>query len=90
MGLACCKRLRRLQPNGKGELNMDPIKLLVVVLLCAVVVSLGKAMFHLSSGPDESEQMARALTFRIGLSIALFLVLMLAWYFGRLTPHGLG
>jgi hypothetical protein len=68
---------------------MDPIKLLVLVLLCAVVFSLGKAMFHLSSGPEGSADMARALTFRIGLSIALFLVLMLAWYFGRLSPHDL-
>ena len=69
---------------------MDPIKLLVVILLCAIVGSLGKAMFHLSSGPEASAQTARALTFRIGLSIALFLVLMLAWYFGRLSPHALG
>jgi hypothetical protein len=34
-------------------------------------------------------QMARALTVRIGLSIALFLLLMLGWYFGGISPHGM-
>jgi hypothetical protein len=32
--------------------------------------------------------MAQALTFRIGLSVALFIVLFIAWYAGALTPHG--
>ena len=68
---------------------MEPLKLLIVILLGAIVVSLGKAMFHLSSGPDQSAQTARALTFRIGLSIALFALLMLGWYLGKISPHTL-
>jgi hypothetical protein len=31
----------------------------------------------------------RALTLRIGLSVVLFVLLMLAWYFGLISPHGL-
>ena len=31
-----------------------------------------------------------ALTIRIGLSVALFLLLMIAWYAGLISPHGLG
>lgn len=68
---------------------MEPVKTLIVILLGAIVVSLGKAMFHLSSGPDESGQVVRALTVRISLSIALFALLMIAWYFGRVSPHAL-
>jgi DUF2909 family protein len=72
---------------------MDGIKVLIAVVLVAIVASLGKALFHMSSGgPDDvnhSAMMARALTLRIGLSVALFILLMLAWYFGALTPHGL-
>jgi len=33
--------------------------------------------------------MVRALTWRIGLSVALFVLLMLAWYFGLIAPHGI-
>jgi hypothetical protein len=73
---------------------MDGIKILIVLVLVAIVASLGKALFHMSSGgPDSaahSAMMARALTVRIGLSVALFVLLMIAWYFGTFAPHGLG
>lgn len=68
---------------------MEPLKTLILLLLGAIVVSLGKAMFHLTSGPDESGRVVRALTVRITLSIALFALLMLVWYFGGISPHPL-
>jgi hypothetical protein len=73
---------------------MDAIKILIVIVLAAIVTSLGKALFHMSSGgadqADHSARMARALTVRIGLSVALFVLLMTAWYLGAVSPHGLG
>ncbi len=66
---------------------MDIIKVLIVVVLGMIVVSLGKAMFHLSSGPEDSAKTVQALTFRIGLSIALFVLLFIAWYAGGISPH---
>ena len=62
-------------------------KLLVALLFVGIVASLGKALFHMSSGPSESGQMARALTVRISLSIALFLLITIAWYLGLISPH---
>jgi len=67
---------------------MDIIKVLIIVVLGMIVASLGKAMFHFSSGPEDSAKTVQALTFRIGLSIALFVLLFLAWYAGGITPHG--
>jgi cytochrome bd-type quinol oxidase subunit 2 len=69
---------------------MEPIKILIIVVLFAIVISLGSALFHLSRGRSEedSRKMARALTIRIGLSLALFLLLMAAWYFGLIKPTG--
>ena len=70
---------------------MDPIKILVIVILVAIIASLGSALFHLSRGnrsEEDSRKMARALTIRIGLSLALFLMLMAAWYFGLIKPTG--
>lgn len=73
---------------------MDGIKILIVLVLVGIVASLGKALFHMSSGGSDhaghSAMMARALSVRIGLSIALFILLMIAWYFGGMSPHGLG
>jgi hypothetical protein len=66
---------------------VDAIKVVVLVLLGLIVTSLGKALFHMSSSPEDSAKMAQALTFRIGLSVTLFIVLFIAWYAGALTPH---
>jgi hypothetical protein len=63
-------------------------KMLVLVLLAGVVASLAKAMFHMSSGPDQSGQTVRALTWRISLSLALFGILMLGARLHLIVPHG--
>jgi len=69
---------------------MQPlIRILAIVALIAIVASLASALFHLSRSGD-SAKLARALTVRIGLSLALFALLMLAWYFGLIAPHGVG
>jgi cytochrome bd-type quinol oxidase subunit 2 len=62
------------------------IKLLIVAMLIAIVASLGSALFHLSRSGGDSKKMARALTVRVGLSVALFILLLVAWYFGLITP----
>ena len=66
---------------------MDIFRLAIFVLLAAIVASLGMALYHLSSGKGDSEKMMRALTVRISLSIVLFLLLMLAWRMGWITPR---
>ena len=64
-------------------------RIVVLIALAAIVVSLGSALYHLSRGTQkDSAKMARALTVRIVLSIALFALIMLAWYAGLITPHG--
>jgi hypothetical protein len=60
-------------------------------VLVAIVGSLGSALFHLSRGgrgsEEESRKLANALTVRVALSLVLFLLLMLGWYFGYINPH---
>ena len=81
-------------PAGAHPLDWPPMEhliwLLVLLCLLAIVASLGSALYHLSRNTEkDSGQLARALTVRITLSLALFLLLMLAWYFGLITPHPL-
>jgi cytochrome bd-type quinol oxidase subunit 2 len=68
---------------------MDIAKLFIVVVLIAIIASLGSALFQLSRGTGDSQKMLRALTWRIGLSVALFLLLLAAWRMGLIRPHGL-
>ncbi len=69
---------------------MNDLKPLVILLLMAIVVSLGRGLFHMTSGPDHSAATVRALTVRISLSVALFVLLFVGWHFGLIEPHGLG
>ncbi|HEY8053315.1 MAG: twin transmembrane helix small protein [Steroidobacterales bacterium] len=64
--------------------------LFVLVALAVIVASLGSGLFHLArGGADDSQRLARALTIRIVVSLALFALLMIAWYFGLISPHPL-
>ncbi len=69
---------------------MNPlIRIVVIVVFLGILASLGSALYQLSRSQGDSKKMVRALTIRIGLSVALFLLLMIAWYLGLITPHGL-
>jgi len=69
---------------------VEGIRVIVILAFLGIVWSLGTALFHLSRPGGDSKKMVRALTWRIGLSIALFLLLMLAWRAGLIEPHGIG
>ena len=64
------------------------IKILILACLVAIVASLGSALYHLVRDKGESKKMARALTIRVGLSILLFVLLLIAWSQGLIEPHG--
>lgn len=68
---------------------MDLTRIVVIGLLVAIVGSLANALFHLATGKGDSRKMLRALTVRVGLSVALFALLMLAWRMGLISPHGM-
>ena len=69
---------------------MEPlIRILVLAVFVGIVASLGSALFQLSRKTGDSSKLARDLTIRIALSIALFVLLMIAWHLGLIAPHGL-
>ncbi len=68
------------------------IKTLTIVAFLAIVISLGSALFHIvkHKGDDDSRKTAKALTTRIGISLALFILLFIAYASGLIQPHGIG
>jgi cytochrome bd-type quinol oxidase subunit 2 len=69
---------------------MQPLfRILVIAVFVGILASLGSALYQLSRTGGDSKKMIRALAIRVGLSVALFLLLMLAWYSGLISPHGL-
>ncbi|MBS0395042.1 MAG: twin transmembrane helix small protein [Proteobacteria bacterium] len=67
---------------------MDLFRLVVIGTLLAILVSLGSALYHLTTGRGDSGRMLRSLTWRIGLSVVLFALLIIAARQGWVVPHG--
>ena len=65
---------------------MGVIHLLVIVMMVGILISLGTALFHLAKG-DSDAKMGRALTIRIALSLVLFLLLIVGWWTGVISPN---
>lgn len=70
------------------------MKAILVVALVAVLAALVSAgIFMLkkpgADPPGQDRRMARALALRVAISVALFLLILVAWYFGWITPKGL-
>jgi Protein of unknown function (DUF2909) len=58
------------------------MKIVVIVFLLLILASLGSALFFLVTDRDQSRRTAKALALRVGLSVTLFLLLMVGYYFG--------
>ena len=58
------------------------MKLVVVILLVAIVISLGAGLFHLSRDNADSEKVLKALKIRVALSAVLILFLVASYYMG--------
>lgn len=63
------------------------MKILVVILLFLVIVSLFGALFFMYRDKGDSKRMVTALTFRIALSVAIFLILIGSYYFGLIPKR---
>ncbi len=66
------------------------IKIIILSALLLIVASLFSALMFLYKDKGRGERTVRALTLRIGLSLSLFVLLMAGYYFGIITPHGVG
>jgi hypothetical protein len=65
------------------------MRYVVILMLIAIIASLASAALFMVKGRGDSERMAKALTWRIGLSVALFLMLMAGYFLGFFQPHQL-
>ncbi len=66
---------------------------LVALAFVAILASLAAALFFMmkdgANGKAKTSNMARALAFRIGFSVLLFICILIAWKLGYIQPTGL-
>ena len=73
------------------------MKILVVLAFVAILASLAIALVYMMRGnsprdegtPPPKGNMAKALAFRVGFSILLFICVLLSWKMGWIQPSGI-
>ncbi|UCH48370.1 MAG: twin transmembrane helix small protein [Betaproteobacteria bacterium] len=65
------------------------MKIVILLFLVVIVGSLGSALFYLMRDKGTSNRTVKSLTVRVSLSVTLFLLLMLGYYFGLIPQQGL-
>lgn len=78
-------------PTAPGAVVNDSLKtLLIVAFLIVILWNLGAGLYYLLTDRGETKRTVNALTWRIGLSVALIAIVILGIYTGWIKPHGLG
>jgi hypothetical protein len=65
------------------------MKWIIPIALLMIVASLGSALYYMMKDKGNSTRMVHSLMLRIGLSIALFIGILLAHYFGYIEATGI-
>lgn len=64
------------------------MKLLIIVVLLAIIASLGSGLFFLVRDQEgSSRRVLNSLVLRVALSVLLFVLLIAAWLAGLIQPH---
>ncbi len=64
------------------------IKVIIILAFIGIVGSLASGLYYLVNDKGDSRRTLRALTMRVGLSVGLFVFLMILVALGVIEPHG--
>lgn len=68
---------------------MRHMKIYVAIAFALIIASLGSALFYLMRDKGQSNNTVKALAIRVGLSVALFISLLVAHWLGWIETTGL-
>lgn len=63
------------------------IKVIILIFLVSILFALGSALYYLVYDKGNSDRIVKALTWRIALSMVLFILLFVAFALGWIAPH---
>lgn len=66
------------------------MKIFVAIAFVLIIGSLASALFFLMRDKGASNRTVRALAFRVGFSIALFIMILVLHRLGYIEPTGIG
>lgn len=65
-------------------------RVIIVGFLAFIVFNLGAGLYYMMRDKGGTDRTLKALSWRIGLSVLLFLLLLLGFATGVIEPHGIG
>jgi hypothetical protein len=65
------------------------MKILVAIAFLLILFSMGSALVYLMKDKGKSNRTVKALAFRVGFSISLFILILIAHHFGLIQPTGI-
>ena len=64
-------------------------KSIILIVMLVILISLGSGLVFLVRDEGKTKRTVKALSWRIGISLALFLFLLLAFSLGWISPHAI-
>ncbi len=65
------------------------IKIIILIAMLIILIALASGLVFLVRDEGKTKRTVKALSWRIGLSLALFLFLILAFSFDWISPHSI-
>lgn len=65
-------------------------KLAIVAFLLVIIYNLGAGLYFMMTDKGQTNRTVKALTWRIGLSVLLIVLVLLGIYTGLIKPHDIG
>jgi Trk-type K+ transport system membrane component len=69
------------------------MKIIVIIAFAAIIGSLGFALLYMlkdgTGNKPKTNKMFKALAFRVGFSVLVFLCILISWKFGWIQPTGI-
>ncbi|MGC8507814.1 MAG: twin transmembrane helix small protein [Thiomonas sp.] len=66
------------------------MKILIPIAFLLIIASLFSGLFFVMKDKGKSNRAVYALTFRVGFSVLLFLILIISYKLGWIHPHDVG
>lgn len=64
--------------------------IVILILLAAILYNLGAGLYFMMTDRGQTNRTVRSLTWRIGLSVALIILVIIGILAGVIKPHGIG
>ena len=71
-------------------LRIADMRIIIVLALIGIVLSLGSALVYLIRDRGTTNRTVNALTVRVGISVALFVFILLSYWMGWISPRQFG